>query len=100
MVRIYNTWMADFCRHYPDDTSDSPTSLRRHRRAVAEVHRVAKPASRASSCSCSWEMEPMWHPLGAVWAAIDEVGIPLTPHRSRRCRPTCARSNTASPARG
>ena len=68
MLRIYNTWMADFCRHYPD----------RHiglaylpygdiDAAVAEVHRVAKLGFKGIELSCSWDMEPMWHPqLGAA----------------------------------
>src|SRR5215510_3698978 len=57
MLRIYNTWMADFCSHYPD----------RHiglaclpygdiDAAVAEVHRVAKLGFRGIELSCSWEM--------------------------------------------
>jgi hypothetical protein len=83
MLRIYNTWLAEFCSHYPD----------RHiglaclpygdiEAAVAEVHRVAKLGFKGIELSCSWDMEPMWHPLWEpLWQAIDEVGIPLPlPH--------------------
>src|SRR5215467_11787707 len=82
MLRIYNTWMAEFCRNYPD----------RHiglaclpygdiDAAVAEVHRVAKLGFRGIELSCSWNMEPMWHHCWEpLWQAIDEVGIPLHFH--------------------
>ena len=43
MLRIYNTWMADFCRHYPDrhiGLANLPYGD--IDAAVAEVHRVAK----------------------------------------------------------
>jgi predicted TIM-barrel fold metal-dependent hydrolase len=82
MLRIYNTWLNEFCRHYPD----------RHiglaclpygdiEAAVAEVHRVAKLGFKGIELSCSWDMEPMWHPLWEpLWQAIDEVGIPLHFH--------------------
>src|SRR5262245_65197067 len=59
MLRIYNTWLSDFCSHYPD----------RHiglaclpygdiEAAVAEVHRVAKMGFKGIELSCSWDMEP------------------------------------------
>ena len=82
MLRIYNTWLAKFCSHYPD----------RHiglaclpygdiDAAVAEVHRVAKLGFKGIELSCSWDMEPMWHPQWEpLWQAINEVGIPLHFH--------------------
>jgi predicted TIM-barrel fold metal-dependent hydrolase len=82
MLRIYNTWLNDFCSHYPD----------RHiglaclpygdiDAAVAEVHRVAKLGFKGIELSCSWDMEPMWHPTWEpLWEAINEVGIPLHFH--------------------
>src|SRR2546428_10949296 len=78
MLRIYNTWLNDFCSHYPD----------RHiglaclpygdiEAAVAEVHRVAKLGFKGIELSCSWDMETMWHQQWEpLWAAINEVGIP------------------------
>ena len=49
--------------------------------AVAEVHRVARLGFKGIELSCSWEMEPMWHPQWEpLWAAVNEVGIPLHFH--------------------
>ena len=64
MLRIYNDWLKDFCSHYPD----------RHiglaclpygdiDAAVKEIHRVAKMGIKGLELSCSWDMEPMWHPM-------------------------------------
>jgi predicted TIM-barrel fold metal-dependent hydrolase len=82
MFHIYNDWLVDFCGHDPDrfiglaclPYGDIDA-------AVAEVHRVAKLGFKGIELSCSWEMEPMWHPQWEpLWAAIDEVGIPLHFH--------------------
>jgi predicted TIM-barrel fold metal-dependent hydrolase len=82
MLRIYNTWMNEFCRHYPA----------RHiglaclpygdiEAAVAEVHRAGKLGFKGIELSCSWDMDPMWHPTWEpLWQAIDEVGLPLHFH--------------------
>ena len=64
MFRIYNDWLVDFCKKYPE----------RHiglaclpygdiAAAVQEIHRVAKLGLRGVELSCSWDMEPMWHPM-------------------------------------
>src|SRR5262252_6807021 len=82
MLRIYNTWMADFCRQYPDrhiGLANLPYGD--IDAAVAEVHRAAKLGFKGLELSCSWEMEPMWHhQWEPLWAAINEVGIPLHFH--------------------
>ena len=82
MFRIYNDWLVDFCRHYPE----------RHiglaclpygdiDAAVREVHRVAKMGLRGLELSCSWDMEPMWHPVWEpLWQAVSEVSLPLHFH--------------------
>ncbi len=82
MFRIYNDWLADFCRHYPDrhlglaclPYGDIPA-------AVAEIRRVAKTGSAAWSCRArgTWSPcgIPMWEPL---WQVVDEVGLPLHFH--------------------
>src|SRR6187455_2452714 len=82
MLRIYNDWLKDFCSHYPD----------RHiglaclpygdiDAAVQEVHRVAKMGLRGLELSCSWDMEPMWHPAWEpLWQAVSEVDLPLHFH--------------------
>jgi hypothetical protein len=56
MLRIYNTWMADFCRHYPDrhiGLANLPYGD--IDAAVAEVHRVAKLGFKGIELSCSWD---------------------------------------------
>jgi predicted TIM-barrel fold metal-dependent hydrolase len=82
MLQIYNTWMADFLKHYPERQiglaclpfGDIPA-------AIEEVHRVAKLGFRGIELSCSWNMEPMWHPQWEpLWQAIDEVNLPLHFH--------------------
>ena len=82
MFRIYNDWLGDFCRHYPD----------RHiglaclpygdiDAAVAELRRVAKMGIRGVELSCSWDMNPMWHPCWEpLWQAVQEVDLPLHFH--------------------
>ncbi|HEU5194989.1 MAG TPA: amidohydrolase family protein [Methylomirabilota bacterium] len=82
MLQIYNTWMADFLKAYPERQiglaclpfGDIPA-------AIEEVHRVAKLGFRGIELSCSWNMEPMWHPQWEpLWQAIDEVNLPLHFH--------------------
>jgi len=82
VFRIYNDWLKEFCSHYPD----------RHiglaclpygdiDAAVAEVHRAAKMGLRGLELSCSWEMEPMCHPMWEpLWQAVNEVDLPLHFH--------------------
>ena len=82
MFRIYNDWLAEFCRHYPD----------RHiglaclpygdiDAAVAELRRVAKMGIRGVELSCSWDMNPMWHPCWEpLWRAVHEVDLPIHFH--------------------
>jgi predicted TIM-barrel fold metal-dependent hydrolase len=82
MFRIYNDWLADFCRHYPD----------RHiglaclpygdiDAAVQEIRRAARLGLRGLELSCSWDMEPMWHPVWEpLWRAVNEVNLPLHFH--------------------
>ncbi len=82
MCRIYNDWLADFCRHHPDrylglaclPYGDIDA-------AVREIQRVAKLGLRGVELSCSWDMEPMWHPVWEpLWKAVNEVGLPLHFH--------------------
>src|SRR4029077_4684652 len=82
MFRIYNDWLLDFCRHYPErhvglaclPYGDIPA-------AVREIHRVAKMGLRGLELSCSWDREPMWHPVWEpLWQAVSEVSLPLHFH--------------------
>jgi predicted TIM-barrel fold metal-dependent hydrolase len=82
MLRIYNDWLVQFCKAYPE----------RHiglaclpygdvDAAVKEIHRVAKLGLRGLELSCSWDMEPMWHPMWTpLWQAVNEVRLPLHFH--------------------
>jgi predicted TIM-barrel fold metal-dependent hydrolase len=82
MFRIYNDWLVDFCRHYPE----------RHiglaclpygdlDAAVKEVDRVARLGLRGVELSCSWDMEPMWHPMWEpLWQAVNDANLPLHFH--------------------
>jgi len=82
MFRIYNDWLVGFCQHAPDryiglaclPYGDIDA-------AVKEIHRVAKLGLRGVELSCSWDMDPMWHPAWEpLWKAIHEVELPLHFH--------------------
>jgi predicted TIM-barrel fold metal-dependent hydrolase len=82
MLKIYNTFMADFCRQYPNrHIGLANIPFADIDAAVAEVHRVAKLGFKGVEMSCSWDMEPLWHPqYEPLWEAINEVGLPLHFH--------------------
>jgi predicted TIM-barrel fold metal-dependent hydrolase len=82
MFRIYNDWLKDFCRHYPDrQIGLACLPYGDIEAAVKEVHRVAKMGLRGLELSCSWDMEPMWHPVWEpLWQAVNEVSLPLHFH--------------------
>ena len=72
MFRIYNDWLKGFCSHYPDrhiGLACLPYGNVEH--AAAEVYRTAKMGLRGLELSCSWDMEPMWHPCWEpLWQAV------------------------------
>src|SRR5262245_5166579 len=82
MFRIYNDWLADFCKPYPDrlvglaclpygDVGD----------AIKEAHRAAKLGLRGLELSCSWDMDPMWHPVWEpLWQTVNDLDLPLHFH--------------------
>ena len=82
MFRIYNDWLKDFCRHYPDrQIGLACLPYGDIDAAVKEVHRVAKMGLRGLELSCSWDMEPMWHPIWEpLWKAVNDVNLPLHFH--------------------
>ena len=82
MFRIYNDWLKDFCRHYPDrQIGLACLPYGDIEAAVKEIHRVAKMGLRGLELSCSWDMEPMWHPIWEpLWKAVNEVNLPLHFH--------------------
>src|SRR5258706_4365478 len=82
MLRIYNDWLKDFCSHYPDrQIGLACLPYGDIGAAVKEIHRVAKLGLKGLELSCSWDMEPMWHPgWGPLWRAGNEVQLPLHFH--------------------
>jgi hypothetical protein len=68
--------------------------------AAKEVHRVAKMGLKGLELSCSWDMEPMWHPSWEpFWQAVDEVHCRciFTPSRRPRRAPGRRRRRSAAP---
>ena len=99
VLRIYNDWLKEFCSHYPDrQIGLACLPYGNVDEAVAEVNRVAKMGLRGLELSCSWDMEPMWHPSWEpFWKAVDDVDLPLhfhtfptTPPRAHRRRRRCS----------
>jgi predicted TIM-barrel fold metal-dependent hydrolase len=82
MFRIYNDWLRDFCRHYPDrEIGLACLPYGDIDAAVKEIYRVAKMGLRGLELSCSWDMEPMWHPVWEpIWKAVNDVNLPLHFH--------------------
>jgi predicted TIM-barrel fold metal-dependent hydrolase len=82
MFRIYNDWLANFCRRYPDrQIGLACLPYGDIDAAVKEIHRSAKLGLRGIELSCSWDMEPMWHPIWEpLWQAVSEVDLPLHFH--------------------
>ncbi len=82
MFHIYNDWLADFCRRYPEryiglaclPYGDIDA-------AVKEIYRVVRLGLRGMELSCSWDMEPMWHPVWEpLWQAVNDANLPLHFH--------------------
>jgi uncharacterized protein len=82
MFRIYNDWLADFCKPYPDRLIGlACLPYGDVEAAVEEVHRAARLGLRGVELSCSWDMEPMWHPMWEpLWQAVSDVDLPLHFH--------------------
>jgi predicted TIM-barrel fold metal-dependent hydrolase len=102
VLRIYSDWLKDSCSHYPNrqiGLACLPNGS--VEQAVKEVHRVAKMGLKGLELSCSWDMEPMWHPSWEpFWQAVDEVQLPLhfrtfptTPPRARQEAPNVRRAD-------
>jgi predicted TIM-barrel fold metal-dependent hydrolase len=98
---MYDDWLKDFCSHYPDRQMDlACLPYGSVERAVEAVHRVAKMGLKGLELSCSWDMEPIWHPSWEpFWQAVDEVRLPLhfhtfptTPPRARQEPPKVRRA--------
>jgi predicted TIM-barrel fold metal-dependent hydrolase len=82
MLEIYNDWLVDFVKPYPDRMiglgcipyGDPEV-------AAQEVYRCAKLGLKGVELSCSWDMQPMWDPIWEpMWKACSEVQLPLHFH--------------------
>jgi len=82
MMKIYNTWLKDFCSHYPDrhiGLACIPTYSIEE--AVQEVHRVARLGIKGLEIPCQWDTKPMWDPhWEPLWKAVAEVDLPIHFH--------------------
>jgi len=83
MLRIYNDWLAGFCKTHParlagiaciTNAAVAP--------AVAEIQRVAAQGDvRGVEISLSYDMKPLWDPFWhPVFEAAAETGLPLHFH--------------------
>jgi len=82
MLEIYNDWLVDFVKPYPDRMiglgcipyGDPEV-------AAQEVYRCAKMGLKGVEVSCSWDMQPMWDPIWEpLWKAVNDVQLPLHFH--------------------
>ena len=82
MFRIYNDWLKDFCSHYPDrQIGLACLPYGDIDAAVEEIYRCAKLGLKGLELSCSWDMDPMWHPCWEpLWKAVNDVQLPLHFH--------------------
>jgi predicted TIM-barrel fold metal-dependent hydrolase len=80
--RIYNDWLADFCKH--DRTRFvGLASIPSHdvNVAVEESRRVAKLGLGGLDISASWNMVPLWNPYWEpLWKAAAEINLPVHIH--------------------
>ena len=82
-IRIYNDWLADFCRTHPERYAglacipNAPIEG-----AVAEIERVAKDGRlRGLDVANSPSMPALWDPYwDPMWAAAAECGLPVHFH--------------------
>jgi len=101
MFRIYNDWLVDFCRPYPDRLIGLACLPYGDIAAAArEVHRVAKMGIKGLELSCSWDMAPMYDPVWEpLWRAVAEVNLPLNFHTFPSVPPSLRDKYTGLPAR-
>ena len=67
--------------------------------AVKEIYRVARLGLRGMELSCSWDMEPMWHPCWEpLWKAVNDVNLPLHFHTFPHCRSASSSARRGSRA--
>jgi len=82
MLEIYNDWLVDFIKPYPDRMIGlGCIPYGDPELAAAEVYRCAKLGLKGVEVSCSWDMQPMWDPIwDPLWKAVNDVQLPLHFH--------------------
>jgi predicted TIM-barrel fold metal-dependent hydrolase len=83
MLRIYNEWLADFCRTHPDRYAGL-ASIPSHDigAAVEETRRVAKAGVlRGIDIANRPDLQPFWDPVWEpLWAVAEEARLPVHLH--------------------
>jgi predicted TIM-barrel fold metal-dependent hydrolase len=106
VMRIYNEWLAGFCKTHPERYAGLACIPNRPLdAAIAEVERVAKRGGlRGLDIQNSSDMPPLWDPMWKpLWETIAASGLPLHFHTigapmSDRVRKALLR--TAAPSSG
>jgi predicted TIM-barrel fold metal-dependent hydrolase len=82
LYRIYNDWLASFCRHAPSRFIGLASIPSYNIDAtVAEARRAAKLGLKGYDVSASWDMTPLWHPeWDPLWKTAAEFGLPVHFH--------------------
>ena len=82
MLEIYNDWLVDFVKPYPDRMIGlGCIPYGDPELAALEVYRCAKMGLKGVEVSCSWDMQPMWDPIWEpLWKAVNDVQLPLHFH--------------------
>ncbi len=74
MLRIYNDFLKEFCRHYPErEIGLACLPYGNIDDAVKEIHRVAKMGIKGLELSCSWDMDPQ-RPLTGTARMVPQGG--------------------------
>jgi uncharacterized protein len=82
VYRIYNAWLADFCKTHPDRYAGLAcipnTDIAA---AVREVREGAKRGLRGGELAVSSDITPLWQPYWEpLWAAAAECNMPISFH--------------------
>ena len=82
VLRIYNEWLADFCKASPDRLIGL-ANIPNHDMevAVAEVKRAVKRGVRGLDVANRPDMTPLWDPFwNPLWQIAHETGLPVHFH--------------------
>src|SRR3546814_16467254 len=92
MMRIYNEWLAGFCKPHPDRFAGI-ACIPNHdvAAAVEEIGRVVKRGGlRGLEIANTYDMTPLYHPdWYPLWEAADDSGLPIHLHTIENGRASC-----------